>query len=82
MSVCTADQNDFFSSLAARTILITGNQICSMSSYIIITHNTNSEIKADLAILLTLRVEQSPGHPESVALALPCLADNKHVTEY
>ena len=70
--VYTADQNDFFSLLAARTVLITENQICSISSYIIITYNTNSEIKADLAILLMLRAEQSPGHPESVAPALPC----------
>ena len=62
----------FFPSLAARTILISENQICSMSSYIIITYNTNSEIKADLAILLMHGAEQSPGHPESVALAFPC----------
>lgn len=70
--VYTVDQNYFCPSLAARTILISENQIGSMSSYIIITYNTNSEIKADLAILLMYGAEQSPGHPESVALALLC----------
>lgn len=66
-----ATDKNLFPSLAARTILTAENQICSVSSYIIITYNTNSEIKADLAILLMLRAEQSPGHPESVVLALP-----------
>lgn len=69
----------FFSSLAARTVPITENQIYSTSSYIIITYNTDSEIQADLAILLMLRAEQSPGHPESVVLALPCW--QQHVTD-
>lgn len=71
MPVSTLDQNDSPSPLAARSSLITENQICSVSSYVIITYNTNSEIKADLAILLMRRVEQSPGHPESVVLIWP-----------
>lgn len=71
---CSYRRSERFSpSLAAQTFLTAENQICSMSSYIIITDNTDSEIKAGLEILLMLRAEHSPGHPESAALVSPSL---------
>lgn len=71
-----------FPSLAARTGPITENQICSASSYIIITCNLNSEIKVELGIVLILGMELSPGHPEWAALPWLCLQQTCHWQHY